>query len=1041
MAPYQNIPRSAYSQIMGRRSALGARANSTPPSGVYPPLPSFRPYGWSTQPNNSYSPDSVSRTGGSFGNVFPNYSWFAGNTGLPYSYPNFSPGPSPNSPFPEISYGDYRSPAWTHLDPAGSAPRPYDPENPYGGAGANWNPSWWSPTNIPGQGGDVSPLQNPLYSQGYAGRYDWGNIVPWQSGFYRPPSGYDDRLSSGIPAGMEAWQPQLGYTNPFTNEGYVPQTVEDVYGVDYDSDSYLQEDDIPPLPAGRQWTLKQMEALITDLARNQYGRNLFRPSQGWGEYFSEEDLDRVEEAGIFHERPEAWSTVPGFEENLYVPHYGTMTDNTGYLELVSSPRGGKDVHRFTPQDVQGWVPPAYLGANTMEGDPLLDADGEPILDEWGLPTYSEDYGISGRERLQYWQSQYMPDMDIDNIPYYTQTIADTGQVPNMIGGATVGARLATDGLPADGGKEFDLFGGDSLYGENGNKPLGYMKNWEHDEEFRDVGWGGGLSAEERGSNRDGIDPDGNPYTTDEAPRDAFARIMELLRTGGELTPGQEDFMDKWVGYLSSGSMKKKWRNKWENYAAEAEFDWKGLHTDWNKEWKKEFTGRGPGVNDDSPKERLEELLVRIANNEEITGTFGAGESNTGPEATDVGLLELWIPRLAQGGGRQREYWAGPHEWKRYGAQRESDKNNPLSDYDMPGYQGYRGNINRWGGEGIVVGPIASPYTPALQRYSGLGKTPPSPYDWMDAHYYNASSGGGGSGRENPYPRDPHFTDPGGAYVPGGQGYGFKRFEFNTPGYGSKSWGARQYYPNLKTINEGGSSNQYPHYPDSNWLDLRQQPGRYQNPVFQDTYVSSDYPYRQQRYRDGYAQGGILDGGPTSGGYSSEVFDSAERMQSKNGNGLSEIEKLVNRVREAVLNPGKESDAIISSFKNTIGEEEFEEFMRALLESEGITRQRTMGPEIQMSQGGGPDQYQYGGMISGPGDGLSDSVQSSIDGQEPVMLSDGEYVIPAGIVSALGNGSSDAGGKVLDGMVQRVGSTGESHKVPGKPIDLGKVLPT
>ena len=59
---------------------------------------------------------------------------------------------------------------------------------------------------------------------------------------------------------------------------------------------------------------------------------------------------------------------------------------------------------------------------------------------------------------------------------------------------------------------------------------------------------------------------------------------------------------------------------------------------------------------------------------------------------------------------------------------------------------------------------------------------------------------------------------------------------------------------------------------------------------------------------------------------------------------------------------------------------------------------------------------------------------------PAQLSDGEYVVPAGIVSALGNGSSDAGGKVLDGMVERVGSTGQSHKVPGDSIDLGRVLP-
>jgi hypothetical protein len=52
-----------------------------------------------------------------------------------------------------------------------------------------------------------------------------------------------------------------------------------------------------------------------------------------------------------------------------------------------------------------------------------------------------------------------------------------------------------------------------------------------------------------------------------------------------------------------------------------------------------------------------------------------------------------------------------------------------------------------------------------------------------------------------------------------------------------------------------------------------------------------------------------------------------------------------------------------------------------------------------------------GMVSGPGDGRSDSVDAK--------LSDGEYVWPADVVSALGNGSNQAGAKQLDQMVTNI----------------------
>ena len=72
--------------------------------------------------------------------------------------------------------------------------------------------------------------------------------------------------------------------------------------------------------------------------------------------------------------------------------------------------------------------------------------------------------------------------------------------------------------------------------------------------------------------------------------------------------------------------------------------------------------------------------------------------------------------------------------------------------------------------------------------------------------------------------------------------------------------------------------------------------------------------------------------------------------------------------------------------------------------------------------GTADQRQVSGLaslVNGAGDGLSDSVPANIEGQEPVALSDGEVVVPADVVSGLGNGSSDAGARAIDNMNTRV----------------------
>lgn len=60
-----------------------------------------------------------------------------------------------------------------------------------------------------------------------------------------------------------------------------------------------------------------------------------------------------------------------------------------------------------------------------------------------------------------------------------------------------------------------------------------------------------------------------------------------------------------------------------------------------------------------------------------------------------------------------------------------------------------------------------------------------------------------------------------------------------------------------------------------------------------------------------------------------------------------------------------------------------------------------------------------GMIRGTGDGMSDMIPATIEGEQDVLLAENEYIVPADVLSGIGNGSSDAGAREMDDMVSRV----------------------
>jgi hypothetical protein len=78
-----------------------------------------------------------------------------------------------------------------------------------------------------------------------------------------------------------------------------------------------------------------------------------------------------------------------------------------------------------------------------------------------------------------------------------------------------------------------------------------------------------------------------------------------------------------------------------------------------------------------------------------------------------------------------------------------------------------------------------------------------------------------------------------------------------------------------------------------------------------------------------------------------------------------------------------------------------------------------------------------GMIEGAGDGMADMIPASMEGDQDVLLSDGEFVVPADVVSGIGNGSSDAGANKLEDMMDRVRElrTGGKTQPPAIPDEM------
>ena len=111
---------------------------------------------------------------------------------------------------------------------------------------------------------------------------------------------------------------------------------------------------------------------------------------------------------------------------------------------------------------------------------------------------------------------------------------------------------------------------------------------------------------------------------------------------------------------------------------------------------------------------------------------------------------------------------------------------------------------------------------------------------------------------------------------------------------------------------------------------------------------------------------------------------------------------------------------------------------------GYNTRRAAQGGMMYGNGGGIStlgSYSDGGhLLKGPGDGMSDNIPAKIGQHQPAALADGEFVVPADVVSHLGNGSTDAGAKQLYKMMDQIRQARTGRKSQGKKINPNKFLP-
>ena len=148
-----------------------------------------------------------------------------------------------------------------------------------------------------------------------------------------------------------------------------------------------------------------------------------------------------------------------------------------------------------------------------------------------------------------------------------------------------------------------------------------------------------------------------------------------------------------------------------------------------------------------------------------------------------------------------------------------------------------------------------------------------------------------------------------------------------------------------------------------------------------------------------------------------------------------------KISSSLFNEGGETaiDPLIKEAKAFImGETEDDSIVQKFVEKYGTDAYLTLREEVLQSL---IPNAQTEGLIAGKGNGgMDDDLRGNIGGKETIAVSQDEFIVPADVVSMLGDGSSDAGAKELYDMMDRVRTEKYGTKQQAKPIDNSKVLP-
>jgi hypothetical protein len=226
------------------------------------------------------------------------------------------------------------------------------------------------------------------------------------------------------------------------------------------------------------------------------------------------------------------------------------------------------------------------------------------------------------------------------------------------------------------------------------------------------------------------------------------------------------------------------------------------------------------------------------------------------------------------------------------------------------------------------------------------------------------------------------------------------------------------------------------------------------------------------YIDGYALGGAVNTNPSVGGGLSDLYNRPEGATAQNissdGYGIGRLNNLAgeqSKYQAQTLGYADGGDVGYSDIAKKYLTVSLDEPMSKLL-GRSVSNLPTIGqglsklypefaptyeriaagekgmnldnlPTLNVNTG---TSMARGGYLDGQGDGMSDSIPATIEGKQPARLADGEFVIPADVVSHIGNGSSKAGSKRLYAMLDKVRHARTGNKKQGKEINPAKYMP-